>query len=72
MNRITRLVALLNARRHSQNFTVAEIAANLECSERTVHRDLEFIRDQLCVNLVYSREHNSWRLSAESKLPWLP
>ncbi len=47
------------------------LAAELEVNPRTIQRDIEFMRDQLCAPLDFCRQHNGYRYSAPTfQLPF--
>jgi hypothetical protein len=44
-----------------QMLTATVIAREWECTPKTTHRDLEFLREQLGHELVYDAANFSWR-----------
>lgn len=43
-----------------RGMTIGEIAGEWEVSYRTIHRDVEFLRDQLGHQLVFDTKANGW------------
>ena len=66
IERLMEIARLLRAGRHS----AGSMAERLECSERTVRRDLEFARDRLRWPVEYDASAKVWRLHGPPG--WLP
>lgn len=47
-----------------------KIADELEVCTKTVYRDLEFLRDWMCVPMRYNPQHFGYELEAEAVLPF--
>ncbi len=58
IERIIRLHNLLSSSRHPIPRTVLQ--QKLECSEKTVRRNIDFLRDRLGAPLEYNQESNGW------------
>ncbi len=49
--------------------TARTLAEELEVSGKTVARDLEFLRDRLCVPINYDEARFTWHVPADAKWP---
>lgn len=47
---------------HGKAMTATAIAKEFEVCTKTIHRDLEFMRDRLHVPLEWDAKHNTWKL----------
>jgi predicted DNA-binding transcriptional regulator YafY len=59
IERLFRIRRLIIAGRGPVNATT--LAAQLETSRKTIHRDLEFLRDRLGLPLEYDHAEHTWR-----------
>ena len=60
LSRLKRIHEEISTGRYPNTRTLAHL---LELSERTIKRDLSFMRDQLCAPLVYDHVRRGWRYS---------
>lgn len=63
LSALTRLKLIHQKINAGQAPTVAEIAKAVERSERTIKRDLQFMRDQLGAPILFDRRRGGWRFS---------
>jgi len=45
------------------------LARQLEVNPRTIHRDIDCLRDQLGAPIVYDRDHNGYSYAAGEDMP---
>lgn len=67
-SRIYRLLRLITMLQSGRNYTVAELAAELEVSRRTVFRDLNML-ELAHIPYYYDRERSSYRINSHFFLP---
>ena len=71
VERFTKLVAFLKRGSvHGQRLNASTLAVEFETSERTIHRDLDFLRDFLQMPIAYDRHKRKWVIEKVRKLPW--
>jgi len=65
--RIIYELAVMSRRRVS----IRELAERTECSERTIKRDFDFIRERLDIELVLHRNglHCTWSCDSQIRIP---
>lgn len=56
---LERLLAVAIA--HVEGASTPELAARLQVSQKTIHRDRDFLRDRLLVEVEYDRHGRRWR-----------
>lgn len=69
VERLFRILHTIAAKAPGAVVTARTLAEELEVSAKTVTRDLEFLRDRLCVPIEYNPERFTWHVPAESKWP---
>lgn len=57
---------------HKFPVALSELAKRLECSERTVQRDIDFFRDQFAAPVEYCRQHKGWQYAPSADQFELP
>lgn len=66
-----RLMIIYGLLRDGRRVTVRSVAAQLEVSYKTVHRDFEFLRDRIGMPVYWDRSEKIWKTDPSVKLPWV-
>jgi len=62
-----RIVALISS---STRWTAASLAKELEVSDSTIYRDLDFLRDRLCFDIKYLPHTYRWTYDNHKPCPF--
>jgi predicted DNA-binding transcriptional regulator YafY len=57
---LVRLAAIRKKLTAGEPFTANTLAAELECSTRTIYRDIEFLRDRFGYEMEFNNTTNKW------------
>lgn len=57
---IQRMMRIASKIRTGRRFTMRGLAKEFEVSEKTIQRDVEFMRDRLGYEMNYCRRNNGW------------
>lgn len=57
---LRRLLTIARLIRSRRAVNATQLATELECSTKTIYRDLATLRDDLGMELEFDHEHNSW------------
>lgn len=67
---IERMTKIWAALRDGNRCNAFIMAAEFECSRKTIYRDLEFMRDRIGLPIEYNKQTHTFKKAVTGKLPW--
>lgn len=67
---IERITLIVGHLKHGHKVNASIMAKEFEVTTKTIHRDLEFMRDRLQIPIVYDAENFTFKLTTAYTLPW--
>ncbi len=66
--RLTKIYGMI--RTSKERITTIQLAAEFECSRKTIDRDLDFLRDSMGLPIAWDQSDRTWKIEPDQRLNW--